>query len=272
MYIINRKILSELAQKCDSSVRDLLLLISSILHKEYSTLFFRKSLELTDGEFAKLNKYMERLKNEEPISKILQKKEFYGIEFKTSKHTLDPRPETELIVDLFRRHFTDPFEELRILDLGSGTGCIGLSLLTLYKKASAEFVDISKRALDVALENAGRLSLSERCRFTESDWFSEVSGEYAAIVSNPPYIANNYPLSRRTLYDPEIALFAGDYGLDCHAKILARGHEFLENGGRLFLEIGFDQTEMVLKIKTKLKCVEVVKDISGVDRVIVFTI
>jgi release factor glutamine methyltransferase len=268
---LKKKDIAELAKENNVSERDVFLLLSDILRESFSTVFFMRTIDLTDYEFFKLVDYVSRLRNKEPISKIIKKKEFYGIEFKTSEHTLDPRSETELIIDLFQKHFQDRSEGLKILDLGAGTGCIGLSLLSIYKNYFVEFVDISQQALDVAIENARNLSLIERCSFTKSDWFSEISEKYDAIVSNPPYISSCCELSKSTLYDPEIALFAGVEGLDCHVAILSEADKFMKPLGKLFLEIGFDQLEKVLKIKTSLKLIEIAKDLQGTDRVIVFS-
>jgi release factor glutamine methyltransferase len=268
---MDRKEIAEFSRRYNIPERDIFFFLSHILQKKFSTLFFMQTIDLTDSELAKFNDCMSRLRSHEPISKIIQKKGFYGLEFKTSEHTLDPRPETELIVDLFQRYFKNYYEKIRILDLGTGTGCIGLSILSLYHNSSAELVDISQDALDVAIENAQNLSLFEKCSFTKSDWFSEISGKYDAIVSNPPYVANGCNLPKRTLYDPKIALFAGDEGLDCHVAILSEAHKFMNSYGKLFLEIGADQLKKVLKIKTKLRPIEVAKDLSGIERVVVFS-
>ncbi|MDR1391437.1 MAG: peptide chain release factor N(5)-glutamine methyltransferase [Holosporales bacterium] len=250
--------------------KELLILFSSILKKTYSETFFEKSFKISENDFKILKSHLSRRQKMEPISKIIQQKEFYGITYKTNAYTLDPRPETELIIDLFRRHYKDINLNLKILDLGCGTGCIGLTILTLYRNIFCEFVDISPEALNIAVENANNLRLSKRCLFTISDWFSQIDGKYDVILSNPPYISTDYKLEKEVLFDPSIALFAENNGIESIQKIISEAKNFLTSNGMLFMEIGFDQMERVKNIKTKLKIIEIAKDFGGIYRGAVF--
>ncbi|MDR1234286.1 MAG: peptide chain release factor N(5)-glutamine methyltransferase [Holosporales bacterium] len=263
--------IAQLAKCYRVTEKEILILLGSIIEKDYTSLFFEKNFQITDADLQILLKYIERVALGEPISKIIQQKEFYGIKFKTCSDTLDPRPETELIVDLFMKYFPDKTGHYEIMDLGAGTGCIGLSILSYYKNSVCLFIDIDDKALAVAQHNANALTLVKLCKFQKSDWVSEVVGEYDAIVSNPPYIADDYELPAEVLFDPRIALISGKDGMDAHSTILSTAHLFLKKNGILFLEIGYDQREKIEKVNTKLKVVEVVKDINRVDRIFVFS-
>ncbi|MDR0630426.1 MAG: methyltransferase domain-containing protein, partial [Holosporales bacterium] len=173
---INKKDILILSREHNISQREILLLLADILGENYSTLFFKEIIKLTEHEFKVFSEGMKRLIQNEPISKIIQKREFYGIEFKTNINTLDPRPETELIVDLFQKYFADYSAILNILDLGTGTGCLGLSVIKLYKNATAKLTDISEKAINVAVENSKLLGLFDRCNFIKSNWFQELNG------------------------------------------------------------------------------------------------
>lgn len=259
-----------LSKSKNVSEREFLILLADVLKSSYSKLFFETEFNLSDFEFEKLLTYLERRSMSEPISKILEKKEFYGINFKTNQHTLDPRPETELIIDMFQKYYQDKNQKLSILDLGSGTGCIGLSILSLYKNATVDFVDISQKALDVAIQNSKNLEFFDRSKFIISNWFENITEKYDVIVSNPPYISENFDLEPEVLYDPSIALFAGSKGMDAYEVIIPNVSNYLYENGKLFLEIGFDQKQKILTLNNNLKVLEIAKDISGIDRTFIF--
>ncbi|MDR0942718.1 MAG: peptide chain release factor N(5)-glutamine methyltransferase [Holosporales bacterium] len=265
-----KKTASLFSKKYKVREKDILILLARILNSSYSNLFFEEETEASYSDVAKLEEYLTRLGKQEPISKIIQQKEFYGIPFKTNEHTLDPRPETELIIDLFRKYYKDQNAVLRTLDLGSGTGCIGLTILSLYKNSLCNFADADEAAINVTIENAAALGLSNRCEFTISDWFSNVSGQYDVIVSNPPYIADGYKLDKTVLFDPPAALFAGTDGLDSYKAILPQIRSFLKPYGKLILEIGYDQKDKILEIACNLKLLEIAKDLRGISRALVF--
>ena len=247
-----------------------LLLLSQILQLSYSELFFKKYFEISEDELKLLKSYLSRRQNKEPIAKIIEQKEFYGITYKTTRNTLDPRPETELIIDLFLTYYKDKNLKLNILDLGCGTGCIGLSILNLYKNITCDFVDISENALKIAKENAKNLNLLNRSNFYTSNWFSNIKSQYDIIVSNPPYISRNYKLDQETFYDPEIALFSENEGMADITYIISNASNFLFSNGMLFIEIGFDQGKKIKNIKTKLKFIKIEKDLANIERIAIF--
>lgn len=253
------------------SIHDSVLFLAKILNTDYSSVFFQSVIELTNSDFDKFVDMLKRRGEGEPVAKIIQEKEFYGLKFKTTASTLDPRPETEFIIDLFKEYCTNDSAAINILDLGSGTGCIGITLLSLYRHAKCTFIDISTEALEVARENSILHKVTDRSDFVLSNWFSNVhESKYDAIVSNPPYVSDEYELDKETLYDPELALFAGKNGMDAYHKILPEASKFLTNNGLLIIEIGFDQSQKIKQVSTDLSLIKVQKDFAGIDRICVF--
>jgi release factor glutamine methyltransferase len=203
----------------------------------------------------------------EPVAKITGRRLFYGRAFRVTPDVLDPRPETELLVDLA---LAEPFEWL--LDLGTGTGCLLLSLLAERPLARGQGVDCSAAALEVARANATALGLAGRATLSEGDWFGPVTGRFDLIVANPPYIADAEmeglaPEVRD--WDPSIALTDGGDGLGACRTILAGAAGHLTPGGRLIVEIGWRQGPAVVGMfhATGLEDVSVHSDLEGRDRV-----
>ena len=179
----------------------------------------------------------------QPVSQITGTRLFWGHGFRVTPDVLDPRPETEALV---AAALDAPFN--RVLDLGTGSGAIIISLLAERPQARGVAVDISPAALAVARENAARLGLSERVEFILSDWFAGVTGVFDLIVSNPPYIAavEMPALAPETRdWEPALALTPGGDGLDAYRRIAAQAGAYLKPGGRVLLEIGPTQGEAV---------------------------
>lgn len=148
-----------------------------------------------------LDRSLKRRCNGEPLSKIIELKEFWKYKFKTTYNTLDPRPETEFLIEKIG------FKPRSVLELGVGTGCLLLSVLKEFPKAKGLGVDICERALNISKENAVFLNLEHRVRFLCNDWANGLSGEYDLVISNPPYVNKALELSPETLSDPDVALF-----------------------------------------------------------------
>lgn len=205
----------------------------------------------------------------QPVSQIIGRRTFWNHEFKVTPDVLDPRPDTETLVESALTH---PFDT--VLDIGTGSGCILLSLLAERPNATGLGVDVSAAALKVAGQNATALDVADRVAFRKSDWLSEVTGAFDLIVSNPPYIARAAyeglaPEVRD--WEPRGALEAGADGLDAYRAIAAQVPGALRPGGRLLLEIGHDQggTVPLLLQQAGFARIEVVQDINGKDRVVV---
>ena len=205
----------------------------------------------------------------QPVAQIIGQRMFWGLDFRVTSDTLDPRPDTETLV---AQALSAPFQTL--LDLGTGSGCILLACLHHMPQAQGLGVDLSEKALAVATDNAVRLGLDIRARFQTSDWFADVSGTYDLIVSNPPYIAADemLGLSPEVLnWEPHLALSPGGDGLDAY-RALARGAPaHLRAGGRLLLEIGPTQAAAVSTLLSAqgLQNIRTLNDLDGRDRVIV---
>jgi release factor glutamine methyltransferase len=190
----------------------------------------------------------------EPVSRILGVREFYGREFLVDRHALDPRPDTETLIeaalDLVERA---PSREssLKLLDLGTGPGCILITLLAELPRARGVGTDISGAALKLAAANADRLGVADRASFVASNWLDGVEGSFDLILSNPPYIASAQitSLAREVaVHDPRLALDGGPDGLDAYRRIAARAGQVLAPTGRILLEIGADQAEAGARI------------------------
>ncbi len=214
----------------------------------------------------------------EPVHRIFGHREFYGLDLLLSPETLEPRPDTETLVEAmlpFVRAVAASKGECRILDLGTGTGAIALAFLRSVEAAVAEGVDISEGALDTAARNAERLGLADRFTPVRSDWFSNIFGRYDAIVSNPPYIPTNDIGHLQTSvrdFDPRRALDGGEDGLDAYRLISDGAHRCLAAGGTIGVEIGYDQKDAVTGIfqRAGYRLTKAVRDLAGNDRVLMF--
>lgn len=262
---------SRLMQRFEKQYQKTLLrALANFRKTTYEALFFEKALNLMPDEAVYLDDVYRRLLKDEPITKILGQTEFYGNSFFVTHDVLDPRPDTECLIDTV----TTYIKPKRILDLGTGSGCILITLLKLFPSAIGEGVDLSASALQVAKENAQFHKVSDRCNFKIGSWFEPIEQQkFDCIVSNPPYIKNDYPLSPRVLnYDPHLALFGGVDGLDAYREIFKLLPQYLSDDGYFFAEIGFDQGEGIYKLIQEfqvLQFVACVKDLQKNDRVIV---
>jgi release factor glutamine methyltransferase len=215
----------------------------------------------------------------EPVHRILGWREFYGLRLKLSPATLEPRPDTELLVDTALPYLREAAGRgaCRILDLGTGTGAAALALLSQIETARALAVDISEDALATARENAAALGLAGRFETLASNWFSVVHGKFHGIVSNPPYIsANEFPTLAREVrdFDPKQALDGGADGLDAYRAIAAGAKEHLEANGIVAVEIGFRQRDDVTALfeGAGYRLLKAERDLGGNDRVLAFSL
>jgi len=209
---------------------------------------------LAPEQAARLAGYLARRLKGEPVSRIRAAREFYGREFLIDPHTLDPRPDTETLIEAALGLVADEGlrgSPLRLLDLGTGSGCVLLTLLAELPMAQGVGIDISQDGLRIARENARRLGLEARARFAAADWFEGLEGRFDLILANPPYIASGDigGLAKEVAaYDPPAALDGGPDGLAAYRAIAARAAEFLSPGGHLLVEIGATQAGAVSKL------------------------
>lgn len=226
---------------------------------------------LDETQLAPFDAAIARRAARQPVSQITGERAFFGRRFRVTQDTLDPRPETELLVETALER---PF--VRMLDLGTGTGCILLSCLAGMPFATGIGTDISEAALAVAEDNGRRLGLERRVRFLTSDWFARVSGRFDLIVSNPPYIAETEMadlLPEVRDWEPHLALTPGGDGLDAYRAIAAGAGARLMDGGRLAVEIGPTQAGAVCALlgRQGFSAPEVRRDLDGRDRVVIVT-
>ncbi|MES2607949.1 MAG: peptide chain release factor N(5)-glutamine methyltransferase [Pseudomonadota bacterium] len=200
---------------------------------------------LTHEQQQKIESGLMRLLSQEPISKILEEQEFYGRMFKTTHDTLDPRADSETLIETMLPYFTIDSAP-HLLDLGTGTGCLLITLLLELPHATGVAVDICPKALTIAKENAMQHGVADRMQFCLSNWCANVAGTFDGIISNPPYITDDYPLDPSVaLYDPKQALFAGFDGLDAYRILFDQLPILCKPSTKIIFEIGFDQAESV---------------------------
>ena len=204
-------------------------------------------LEASDVQ--RLRTLAARVSGGEPLHRILGEREFHGLALALGPDTLEPRDDTEALVELALEWARERGPcDVRIADLGTGTGAVGLALLSEWTQAHATLTDISEGALAVARANAERHDLAERTTFSHGEWCEPLEGAFDLVVSNPPYIATDVigTLDRSVReHDPHCALDGGTDGLDAYRTILVEAPAVLTPDGALMLEIGFDQCETV---------------------------
>lgn len=238
--------------------------------------FFIKDISLDDEQAKQVTKHLDQFMAGVPLSKIIHKANFYGNDFFVNEHVLDPRCDSEILVEAVLEKF-DESSRFTILDLGVGSGCLLLSILKERVGWVGIGCDASDDAIKVAKQNAQSLALLDRVQFFKSDWFSGISGtQFDLIISNPPYIRmSDIPSLDNTVkdYDPILALDGGEDGLNAYRKIFAEAGKFLKCDASIFVEIGYGQSEGVISIakKSSLNLVESRKDMSGVTRILQFT-
>jgi len=212
---------------------------------------------------------IEERKKGVPVAYLTGEKEFMALPFYVNEHTLIPRPDTEIIVETLIELFKNKSPD--ILDICTGSGCIGISLLHYLPKSRAVLLDISDGALEIAQKNILRHKLSERAKLIKSDILKdEISGKYDLIVSNPPYIESDVC---RTLevyrHEPHIALDGGEDGLAFYRAIIPRAYDALKDGGTLAFEIGYNEAEAVKTLmEGHFKNITVKKDYGDNDRMV----
>lgn len=257
---------------------DARLLIGEVIAFSLTDFVMKPDRPLTQEEQARIASMIERRAGGEPVHRILGHREFHGLDLLLSKDTLEPRPDTEILVDALLPALKEAVSHkgsARILDLGTGTGAICLALLKECPDATGIGSDISTGALETAAKNASRNGLETRFEIMQSDWFEKISGSFDIIVSNPPYIRSDIvtTLDREVRHhDPMAALDGGQDGLAPYRLIAADAGRFLVENGIVGVEIGFDQRLDVSAIfaSNGFSLVDAVKDYGGNDRVLIF--
>jgi release factor glutamine methyltransferase len=225
------------------------ILLSKLMNKKRERLIINSDENVPNEIINNYNILLERRSKKEPIAYIVNQREFWSKDFYVNKHTLIPRPETELLCENVIKLFKD--KEFNFLDIGTGTGCILLSILSELKKAKGIGIDVSKKAIDVAKKNSINFNLKDRAKFIVKP-FNKIYGyKFDLIVSNPPYIKSidikNLKEDVRK-FEPKLALDGGKEGLDVIKKVIYKSKTILKKDGLLALEIGFKQHYKVSQI------------------------
>lgn len=261
------------------AAQDARLLMAGILKLSSTAFVTDGSRRLSPAEQAAIDEVLARRSAREPVHRILGHRAFSRLDLALSPETLEPRPDTEVLVDTlvpYAQKMVAGEGVCRILDLGTGTGAICLALLDLVPGATGVGADYSAGALETARRNANINNIADRFEAVESDWFSAVTGAFDIIVSNPPYIVRSVvgTLDEEVrLYDPILALDGGEDGLDAYRAIAAGAGDHLRENGLVAYEIGHDQKDTVTAIMREKGFVriEAVRDFGGNDRVLVFS-
>jgi release factor glutamine methyltransferase len=249
-------------------------LLAAALRLSPAEVFGHPERTLAPAEQERIADMLRRMIAREPLSRITGSREFWGLELLLSADALDPRPETETVVEAVLARLADRDKPYRLLDLGTGSGCLLLALLSELRRAHGVGIDIAPGAAAVARANAARLGFHERAYFAAGDWARAVAGRFDAIVANPPYIATgaipSLPPEVRD-YDPPAALDGGADGLCAYRAIAADLPRLLSPGGVFAIEIGAGQAESVAAVlrDAGLSSDGVMPDLAGLPRCIV---
>ena len=250
-------------KKISSFILDTEILLSKILNKSRENILTNLDQKINTKHILAFKECLKRRSNNEPIAYILGEKEFWSKKFYLNRNTLIPRPETELLVDKILKIYKE--KKISILDIGTGSGCIIISLLSSLKNSNGIGVDISKNAILIAKKNALKYKLTNRVKFFNNSFNNLFSKKFDLIVSNPPYIDSkdiknlSDDIKR---YEPRIALDGGNDGLDLIKKVIYKSQYILKIKGMLALEIGNEQIKKVSKILTdnNFRIKHVIKD------------
>lgn len=258
---------------------DSLILLAHALSLSKEQVIFNPDRKLNEAEQEKFFDLIKRRSQREPISHLIGKREFFGEDFLVSKNVLDPRPDSESLIELTLKRFSNRAEKLEILEVGVGSGCLIITLLKSYPNALGTAIDISTEALEIAKKNRDKYQLDQRLKLLKSDLFNELSNnkKFDLIISNPPYIPsedieNLEPEVR--IHEPRKALDGGDDGLDFYRLIAAKAEGFLNKSGKIFLEIGIGQEEQITEIfaKKNFSLTDQARDLSGIIRILEFSL
>ena len=258
----------------ESPRREARLLLAHALKVRQEDIVAGRLPPLTPGEAQTFEALLKRREAREPLAYILGHREFWSLEFTVGPGVLVPRPESELLVEQALKSFPDRDAPLRVLDLGTGSGCLLLAFLSEGPNAHGLGTDISPAALNIAQENAAQLGLLQRAQFAVSNWLENVPGAFDVILVNPPYIAEdalNDLQPEVQAYEPRSALDGGPDGLDPYRDIALSMKEHMAVGGRAFFEVGQGQAEAVASLlgQAGLAIEGTVCDLAGIPRCVI---
>ena len=258
-----------------SALLDSEILISQVINKNREFILLNSELEIDQNDYYNLQRLIYERKKGKPISYITGQKFFWKYNFKINNHVLIPRPDTETVVETILNAYKEK-NKINFLEVGVGSGCILLSILKEKKNFRATGIDISSQALRICNINAYKLGVKNRVKLFKSDIDKFSNGKYDLIISNPPYIKKldlKYLEKDIINFEPKIALDGGLDGISEIRKIIKKSSELIKKGGKLILEIAFDQKKEVkqLLVNNGFYINSVIKDLSKNDRCIIST-
>ena len=260
-----------------SAILDARILIQYVLSLSREDIVFKAlQIDISENNQKKYFDLIDRRAKKIPLTHLTNNREFFANNFYVDENVLDPRPDSEALIEMIIKKFTKN-SSLKICEIGCGSGCLIISLLKHFEDWLGQAVDISKKALLIAEKNANINQVSNRINFLESDLFKNLSNDkiFDIIISNPPYIPTNDIENLQDevrLYEPRIALDGGLDGLDFYRKIAEQSQKFLKNNGDIFLEIGYNQYQDVKNIfeNNNFKFIDFQQDLSGIIRILQF--
>lgn len=264
----------------DNPQLDAKFFVANVCEVDPASLYSGSSLEVSEDKEKIINSYVKRRLDKEPVFRILGKRGFWGLEFELSPETLEPRPDSETVIEAILENVPRQ-KALDIIDMGTGTGCLLLSALSELPMAKGVGVDIANGAVETAMKNAQNLGLAEKCNIVNVNW-SDVNfcdmvcgltqkGYFDVVIANPPYIPRediSLIGSEVKNYDPMRALDGGEDGLDAYRALSEKSAQLLKTGGMVFFEVGINQADDVrqmLEEKGFIEC-KTKKDLAHIDR------
>lgn len=265
---VKKQILSKL-EECgiENASNEADLMITELAEIESYKIISDPGFEILIEKMNKIERAVARRIEREPLAYILENCEFYGLDFYVNENVLIPRPETEIVVDLV---LYEAKQNANILDIGTGSGAIAVSLSHNRKDLNISAVDISEKALEIAKKNEISITGHNNIQFIHSDLFTSIDNiKYDLIVTNPPYVSEKEKnkLQPELSFEPENALYSGEDGLNLIKKIINEAPSYLTESGILIIEIGYDQGESIIKYSSNKFNTSILKDYSGFDRI-----
>lgn len=256
----------------DNAALDARLLIGHILKYDRAQLITKADEEISLKNIMAIDVLIKRRASREPVARILGAREFWGLPFSLNKDTLEPRPDSETLVETALKHTVIETPK-RILDLGTGTGCLLLALLSEWKSATGLGVDQSQKAIEQAIKNAKSLDLDDRANFQTGDWLNDITEKFDLIISNPPYITDKEMTELQpevSLFDPSKALAGGKDGLTPYRHLIPLLPDYLNKHGFIIFEVGAGQANDValLMKENSFKDIQITKDLNDIERCI----